>query len=90
MDCYGRSLATMNMMIKAFSSLKRIDEATALWKEMTEVRAVEPVFRCFWGVFRVSWGVLWRVWCVLRSVLGCLALSRVCSHFTIPKGIETQ
>jgi len=36
------SLATMNMMIKAFSSLKRIDEATALWKEMTEVRAVEP------------------------------------------------
>merc|ERR1719463_832547 len=36
------SLATMNMMIKAYSSLKRIDEATALWREMTEVRAVEP------------------------------------------------
>jgi pentatricopeptide repeat protein len=36
------SLATMNMMIKAFSSLKRVDEAQALWKEMTEVRALEP------------------------------------------------
>ena len=32
----------MNTIMKAFSSLKRIDEAMELWRVMTEVRELEP------------------------------------------------
>jgi len=35
-------VATVNTIMKAFSSLKRIDEAMELWRVMTEVRELEP------------------------------------------------
>jgi pentatricopeptide repeat protein len=35
-------VATVNTIMKAFSSLKRIDEAMELWRIMTEVRELEP------------------------------------------------
>jgi len=35
-------VATINTIIKAMSSLKRIDDVMELWHELTEVRALEP------------------------------------------------
>merc|ERR1719478_322268 len=35
-------VATVNTIMKAFSSLKRIDDAMELWRVMTEVRELEP------------------------------------------------
>merc|ERR1719183_1541155 len=35
-------VATVNTIMKAFSSLKRVDDAMELWRVMTEVRELEP------------------------------------------------